>query len=299
MISLISENISSARTKGLSVTINTDFAIDRQSAGMVGNAHTYHYHNAYEIYYLLSGDRYYFIKDRTYHAKRGALVFISPGEIHCASNYSEEAYKRILISFKKDYLSGLWEALGGQNIFRCFENENHLVELSEEEIPRVEAMLHLMLSEYKNLASDSESILKTSLYQLLAVASRRESKKTENETGNSDSVQKTVSEVAAYINNTYFADMRLLNLAESFYISPCYLSRIFKRVTGSSIVDYVNGVRIKESRRFLTDTNKKISEIADLVGYKSMTHFGRAFKSVTGLSPVEYRKMTRQKSIDI
>jgi len=274
---------------GLSVPILSDFNIDRQTAEPEMRAHSYHYHNAYEMYYLFSGDRYYFIKDKTYRAKSGTLVLIKPFEIHCAGNYSDEPYERMLISFKKDYVIPLALSVGA-DLLAPFESESHVIELKDEDRLLIEPLLNSMLSEYKKENGSYEPILKYALAELLAIASRYNEGRENAETGFQDSVNKTVAEAAAYINNNYAEDITLSALAARFYISPCYLSRTFKRVTGSSFVDYLNGVRIKESRRLLLQTDMKISAIADAVGYKSATHFGRAFKAALGISALEYKR---------
>ncbi len=277
------------RPIGLSVPLVRDISVDRQALEPEMRAHSYHYHNGYEMYYLFSGNRYYFIKDKTYCARPGSLVLIKPYEIHCASRFSDEPYERMLISFKKDFIAPLVLSLGA-DLFRPFDKGVHIIELTREERELAEPLLAVMLSEYKSGDDAYEPILKTALCQLLAIASRHSEEEDNKESGFRDSVNKTVAEAAAYINNNYFEDITLASLSSRFYISPCYLSRTFKKVTGSSFVDYLNGVRIKESQRLLLLGDMKISAVADAVGFKSTTHFGRAFKMIVGKSPLEYKK---------
>ncbi|MNJ41043.1 Bifunctional transcriptional activator/DNA repair enzyme AdaA [compost metagenome] len=79
-------------------------------------------------------------------------------------------------------------------------------------------------------------------------------------------------------------------LAEKFYVSPYYLSRFFKEATGFTFVEYVNSVRINEATKLLERSSLKVNLIAKKVGFGSVTHFGRVFKSVTGHAPLYYRK---------
>ena len=275
--------------QGLAVLSHDSFTIDRQHTEKPGNAHAYHYHNAYEIYYLFSGDRYYFIKDKTYHAKRGSLVLIKPYEIHCASNFSEEPYERMLISFKKNFLSEMLSGFSSVNFFKCFDEDVHIVEFPLGEESLIESLLNAMHEEYKKETEASKCFIKTALSELLLLSLKYSEKEGAVEVYQ-DAVRKTMSLVAAYINNNYSDDLSLSSLAKRFFISPCYLSRSFKRITGNSLVDYVNGVRIKEAQRLLRKTALTVSEIALSVGFKSTTHFGRAFKSTVGISPLAYRK---------
>lgn len=276
--------------QGLAIFESAPFTIDRQLAEKPGNAHSYHYHDSYEVYYLFSGDRYYFIKDKTYHAKRGSLVLIKPYEIHCASNFSEEPYERILISFKKSFLSELFTAFPSVNFFKSFESDVHVIDLPTAERGFVESLLNSMLAEYKKDSDTSNFFLKTALSELLVFSHAKKGSGNSEEVYH-DAVRKTVSLAAAYINNNYKEDLNLNSVAERFFISPCYLSRTFKRITGSSFTEYINGVRIKEACRLLNKTSMSVSEVAISVGFKSTTHFGRAFKALVGASPLSYRKM--------
>lgn len=284
------ESINS-KAQGLAVFSQAEFTIDRQLKEQPGRAHSYHYHDAYEMYYLFSGDKYYFIKDKTYHAKRGSLVMIKPYEIHHTSNFSNEPYERMLITFKKHFLDELSGAFQKTEFFKCFDENIHIIEFSGSEQAFVESALYSMLREAKNEGYESECLIKMTLAQLLLLTVKHSGNENAQQEGYRDAVHKTVSLAAAYINNNYREDITLDSLAERFFISPCYLSRTFKRVTGSSFVEYVNGVRIKEAQRLLLKSDMRVSKIAYTVGFKSTTHFGRAFKSVVGKSPLSYRKL--------
>ena len=275
--------------QGLAVFSNEEFTIDRQLREKSGNAHAYHYHDSYELYYLFSGDRYYFIKDKTYHAKRGSLVLIKPYEIHCASKFSEEPYERILISFKESFVSDIIYLFGKVNFFESFEKDIHMIEFSQSDKVFVEALLNTMVAEHIKNADTSECFLKTALAELLIFSLKHSAKHSEEIYR--DSTRKTVALVAAYINNNFSEDLSLENVAARFFISPCYLSRTFKRISGSSFTEYVNGVRIKEGAKLLLNTDMTVSSVAISVGFKNTTHFGRAFKSIVGVSPLMYRKM--------
>ena len=84
-------------------------------------------------------------------------------------------------------------------------------------------------------------------------------------------------------------------MAARFYISPYYLSRLFRRVTGQSIVDYINNRRIDAARRLLKNTELSISDIAEQTGFASAAHFRRVFRDVMGISPLQYRKGHKKK----
>ena len=100
-----------------------------------------------------------------------------------------------------------------------------------------------------------------------------------------------ISDIMGHINNNFGYELSLESISEKFFISPCYLSRIFKSTVKISLIDYINDVRIKEAKKLLSEGNLSIIEISHRVGYKSNTHFGRVFKKCTKMSPLKYRNL--------
>ncbi|MEK5318721.1 response regulator [Paenibacillus sp. FSL L8-0644] len=85
-------------------------------------------------------------------------------------------------------------------------------------------------------------------------------------------------------------DGGLNRLAEYMNMSPKYLSARFKQVTGESFADYQTRVRFERARELLLDPNRKVAEVAELVGFTDTNYFSIAFKKHTGLTPTEFRK---------
>lgn len=85
-------------------------------------------------------------------------------------------------------------------------------------------------------------------------------------------------------------ELCLEDAAVELQISPGYLSRLMKRETGFSFVEYLNRIRVKKATLLMSDPSAKAFEVAERVGYRSQHYFSRAFKKVTGNSPTDYRK---------
>jgi two-component system, response regulator YesN len=94
-----------------------------------------------------------------------------------------------------------------------------------------------------------------------------------------------------YIEKHYWnPELCLENVADELQISPGYLSRLMKRETGFSFVEYLNRIRVKKATLLMSDPSAKAFEVAERVGYRSQHYFSRAFKKVTGFSPTDLRK---------
>ena len=103
----------------------------------------------------------------------------------------------------------------------------------------------------------------------------------------------TVEQICAYLAANYQQKFSLTDVAARFYLSPYYLSRLFRRVTGQSIVDYINGRRIEAAQHLLETTDLNISAVAEQTGFASAAHFRRVFREMMGGCPVQYRKSSR------
>lgn len=102
-----------------------------------------------------------------------------------------------------------------------------------------------------------------------------------------------VDNVIRFIKNHYKEDINLNVLANEFFLSPAYLSRKFSQTTGVSIMSYLEEYRINIATEILKGSELSISEIADQVGYDDANYFTKIFKKVKGITPKEFRKMSK------
>lgn len=95
--------------------------------------------------------------------------------------------------------------------------------------------------------------------------------------------------VLEYIRAHCCESLYLEDVAKAAYLSPGYLSRIFKHNTGFSFKEYVHKLRIEEAQRLICTTDMKYYEVAEKVGYKNYKYFSSYFSKITGCSAKEYR----------
>lgn len=85
-------------------------------------------------------------------------------------------------------------------------------------------------------------------------------------------------------------DMSVKMLADRVYLTPTYLSGLFKRKTGKTIGEYITSVRMEKAKGLLLDKQLKLYHISERVGYEDANYFAKIFKRHTGLTPSEYRE---------
>ncbi len=99
-----------------------------------------------------------------------------------------------------------------------------------------------------------------------------------------------VREAVRYIRENYRSNITLNQAAEEVHLTPAYLSYIFHKETDVTFSEYLQSCRLDHAKELLLETNEKIREVGELVGYNDYRHFCKTFKKAVGLTPQEYRK---------
>lgn len=106
-----------------------------------------------------------------------------------------------------------------------------------------------------------------------------------------------IENIQLYIRNHYQKCLTQEFIASLFYLNRSYLSTLFRQTTGIKFVDYLNNVRIDKAKEILTNTDRKMYQVAKAVGYDNTKYFFRIFKKTVGCSPEQYRKDHRKDSV--
>lgn len=102
--------------------------------------------------------------------------------------------------------------------------------------------------------------------------------------------QQKIKMAVEYIDQNYNKDLNMAVVSNYISMNYSLFSFSFKQYTGSNFVNYLKDIRIREAKRLLKDTDMKVIEISQSVGYENEKHFMKIFKSSCGVSPSEYRK---------
>lgn len=102
-----------------------------------------------------------------------------------------------------------------------------------------------------------------------------------------------LSKAVSFIRTNYMHKITLDDVAEHIYLSPSYLSRIFKEEMKTSFNSYLNSVRIEKSKILLLSEQLSIVEISELVGFFDQSYFNKVFKKTTGTTPKKFREQKR------
>lgn len=208
-----------------------------------------------------------------------------PEEFHKALTARDEAGVRAVLdrlavvlregeAVLSAFVQGLYFSLGQEII----SEYARLYPESPEKLPERREALAQKLGELDTLDS-LNSCLMEQVHEMLENSGRDEN--------NCHAVQ----QVLRLIQQNY-GDRRLSIkwLAEKVYLTPTYLSWLFKRQMGKTIGEYLTSVRMEQAKELLRDQQFKLYHVAEQVGYEDAGYFGKIFKKQTGLTPSEYRE---------
>lgn len=105
-------------------------------------------------------------------------------------------------------------------------------------------------------------------------------------------VKRMIEQAMIYLQNNYMRDISLDNCAEHAGCNPFFLSKAFKQVTGKNFIDYLTELRTDKAKELLRETELKINDVAERVGYQH-SYFNRIFKKMEGMTPTRYRELSR------
>ena len=112
-------------------------------------------------------------------------------------------------------------------------------------------------------------------------------------------ISPTIADIMEWIQANYDADLTVSEVASKFGYHPSYITAIFKKATGYTLIEYINIQRIKAAQNLLTTTPKlPIEKISEMVGYRDEKYFMKLFKRYEGVTPTGYRKAFYQKRIN-
>lgn len=102
--------------------------------------------------------------------------------------------------------------------------------------------------------------------------------------------KKVIDKIIHFINNNYYSDINLNDLAAKYFLNSNYLCQLFKSEIGENFTDYLTQIRIEKAKELLINTELKSYKIAELVGYNNSRYFSEVFQKIVGSTPTNYRQ---------
>lgn len=247
-----------------------------------------HFHNTYEIYYLLSGKRRYFIKNQYFDLNPGDLILIPPRVIHKVLNSKYESPN----SYHERYLLTFTDKLIDKDLLPCFSNMYYHFEDSNK-TEYIKKLFEKISAETQLRDKYSIKMYKTHLTELLIILSRHhnEISKKMKDINNDSKIVSIIDEITEYIRkNQRNQNLTLEHISDKFGYSKEYISKKFKAINGIGYSEFLITSRLADCCDLLISTSLSINEIAITCGFKDANYLISIFKKRMGITPHQYRK---------
>lgn len=250
----------------------------------------YHDHDFTEFTYILSGKGSYIVNGITYQVEAGDFIICNPGVKHqCIVTNSKEP----TVEFICGCTGFHFKNMPPNSII--LKDGGYLLHTNAELRQEINKHCYEMLAENDANKPGKCFMLKARLMQILLLVVREVCDKDDTETKgcNFESYSKSyaVKRIINYLNENYEHKISLEQIAHNMYLSPVYISKIFKEETGESPINYLIKIRLEKARDILIHSDSRsIKNIANSVGYDDVYHFSKLFKKYYGVAPLYYKR---------
>lgn len=249
----------------------------------------YHCHEDFiELSFVTSGSVDYLIEGKEYTLKKGQVLISNPGIYHkelfnsntnCRELHLGLTNVNIFNSCKKDFID-----IGDKNVLTLSTYKDEILKTCLD-----------IVDEQKNHKQTSPFMLKSLVMKVLVLLHREINEEIPNLNSQEFSFKSRekkalVESITKYLNENYTEDISLYTLSKNMYLSPVYISKIFKELMGDSPINYLIQIRLIKAKNLLEDSKLSIKTIAKMVGYNDPYYFSKIYKKYYGISPNKARK---------
>lgn len=255
-----------------------------------------HFHPYYELFYLKSGTCTYTVDKKHYQMESGDLFIVPPGCEHSTRYEGTIPCERVVIYCRMEQLLPVfWNK--HPDILPHFQETGKIIVNSWGQ-QQIDLIFNQMIQESQTPELYSDELTSLLLMELLLIIERSGIYVYEGINIPYHPTQ-DIEDALRFIDLNYSLPITLEDVASHICLSPTYLSRKFRKVTGSTFKEYLNYIRIRQASQALLTTDDSITKIAINCGFSSSNYFKDLFRKINGISPREYRKRSKTFSFDI
>lgn len=242
-----------------------------------------HSHPHYEIYFLTSGERFFFLSNSLFYLKAPSVLIIPPHTLHKTEGgpfvrYNIDVSPRYLDEYQK-------ETFAKKSLCVLRPTEKQMQRLIE----------HLDTTIEQKTKRHGDDITRALFSYLVFLLDQLPQDEVSPKAKTEESSPPVILKIIDYLNGHYSEKLTLASIGTQFYLSPTALSYAFKKHTDCTLIDFLLSIRINKAKEFLLNTKKSVEEISELCGFSSANYFSLIFKQKEKLSPNQYRKYQRAK----
>lgn len=234
-----------------------------------------HLHKEIEMIYVKKGSAVAYIDNKSVKITEGDILMVFPNQIHYYLNSDIGEY--YVLIFNTDILFGIKDIFYNKLLKNSVINGTRNAEVES-----------LLIKTFNQSGNFSETFIVGYLNQIIALILSKKTLITRTKSNNH-----TLQNIFEYCANNYTENITLDTVANELHLNKYHISHLVNDQLGMSFSNCINTFRINKSCDLLSETDKKISDISEEVGFGSIRTFNRAFMEIMNLTPLEYRNQTK------
>lgn len=260
-----------------------------------------HVHNYFEINFVVKGYAKFVFEDEERMMQKGEICIIAPSSRHDLQIEDDSIVFTICIR-QSTFNTTFFSLMSGNDLLSHFfrttlrgnEHSNYLLFFTKEHLLLKRLIRRMMIETNRHDTYGNACCINyANVFFATILRNYSETIQFYNYQMSTD-----FSLVLQYIQHNYLT-LTLASLAELFHYSKSHLCALIKENTGYTFTELVTSLRMSEAVHYLVNTELKISEIAEQVGYNSTDHFSRVFRSMYKISPREYRRQNQNTDTEL
>lgn len=244
-----------------------------------------HYHNHYQIIYVVRGTGIFTLNEYEQVIRPGTLFFIKPGDSHGLVNKSSDALKTLDIKF----------------IIRGDEDEE-IASNTKSIYLFTDTVIHDLFEKIRQEGLNKKPFYKELsreyLIEMLYLLLRYENEKLNTPEEKSASIIPETDDaghrVAEYIKSHFSGEMSLDSISSELGYNKSYICQVFKRDYNTTPMNYLYRYRIEKAGELMIRSDYTIKQISEMTGFKSIHHFARTFRNFKGMTPGQWCNKERE-----
>ena len=239
-----------------------------------------HTHNHTELFFIVSGKGQFLIQDQTFPVAVNNLVIINPNVLHTEASFNAQPLEYIVLG------------ISGVELATDANSNGQFCILDHFESMEISSCLRNILREMELKNTGYEDICRAYM-EILIIRLMRNIAVTIPGDPQVIPTNRQCVAVKRYIDLHFKEPLTLERLSEEAHMNKYYLSHVFKREYGVSPINYLISRRIDESKYLLTETDLSMSQIAQILGFSSLSYFSQVFRKSQQISPMEFRRNSK------
>lgn len=248
-----------------------------------------HYHEYYELVIFLEGDIHYICESESFHPQYGDIILIPPRKLHMSMIDGEETlYRRHVFYLYPD----AFDALGCGALSGFLTEEHLLTALGERDRYQLISLLSRLEVTLRMESSCAQALALGYILEIFYLLNQERTQQKRPEA----SLPENVRAIQQYLNEHFMEIRNVSEVAEHFYYSREYVSRLFKQAFNTTVADYIMTRRVAYSQSLIAQ-GLPLSDICYKAGFGNLTTFIRSFHTVAHMTPSQYRKTLEKQEL--